>query len=136
MEEDRERILKAVWNLKREMYQLLAKMHCRNVTVISPMEVLNVKDSVSGVRKVMSDGIHLDRSAIDKVVDHIIQRSEEHFVMKKRGPTERPGPVEKKVRVSSSATDYVRGGRGGGKFGFGRGGGGKGGRAYSAFNPY
>jgi hypothetical protein len=106
MEEDRERILKAVWNLKRETYQLLAKMHCKNVTVISPMEVLNVKDSVDGVR------------------------------MKKRGPTERAGPVEKKVRVSSSSTDYVRGGRGGGKFGFGRGGGGRGGRAHSAYNPY
>jgi hypothetical protein len=136
MEEDRERILKAVWNLKRETYQLLAKMHCRNVTVISPMEVLNVKDSVGGVRKVMSDGIHLDRPAIDKVVDHIIQRAEEHFVMKKRGPTERAGQVEKKVRVSSSSADYFKGGRGGGKFGFGRGGGGRGGRAHSAYNPY
>jgi hypothetical protein len=131
MEEDRERILKAVWNLKRETYQLLAKMHCKNVTVVSPMEVLDVKDSVEGVRKVMSDGVHLNSPAIDKVVDHVIQRAEEHFVMKKRGPTERAGTVEKKPRFSSSSAD--RGGRGGGKFGRG---GGMRGRAHSAYNPY
>jgi hypothetical protein len=106
-------------------------MHCKNVTVVSPMEVLDVKDSVEGVRKVMSDGVHLNSPAIDKVVDHVIQRAEEHFVMKKRGPTERAGTVEKKPRFSSSSAD--RGGRGGGKFGRG---GGMRGRAHSAYNPY
>ena len=135
MEEDRERIVKAVWNLKRETYQILTRLHCKNFTVISPMEVLNVKESVGGVRKVMSDGIHMDRSAIDKVVDHVIQRAEEHFVMKKRGPTERAGPVEKKQRFSSSSADYGKGGRGGGGGKFGRGGGMRG-RAHSAYNPY
>ncbi len=51
--------------------------------------------------------------------------------MKKRGPTERAGTVEKKPRFSSSSAD--RGGRGGGKFGRG---GGMRGRAHSAYNPF
>ncbi len=145
-EEDREKLVKACWNLKRETYQLLTKMHCKNFVVISPMEVLNVKDSVAGVRKVMSDGIHLDRPALDLVADHVIQKAEEHFVMKKRGPTERAGTAEKKQRFSSSTFEFGRGGKGytGSSFDFGRGGrggrfgrgGGMGGRAHSAYNQY
>jgi hypothetical protein len=37
----------------------------------------------------MSDGIHLNKESLDKVVDHVIQSVEEHFVLKKRGPTEK-----------------------------------------------
>jgi len=147
-QEDRERLVKACWNLKRETYQLMTKMHCRNFVVISPMEVLNVKESVEGVRKVMSDGIHLDRSALDLVADQVIQKAEEHFVMKKRGPTERAGTVEKKHRFSSSSFEFGRGGKvfPSSSFDFGRGGrggsgrfgrgGGMGGRAHSAYNQY
>jgi hypothetical protein len=93
MAEDRGKLLKAVWNLKRETFQLLVKQHCKNVIVISPMEVLGIKDSVEGVRSAMSDGIHLNKESLDKVVDHVIQSVEEHFVLKKRGPTEKAGPV-------------------------------------------
>ena len=106
-----EKLLKAVWNLKREVFQLLAKQHCKNITVVSPMEVLGVKDSVAGVRSVMSDGVHLNKDALDKVVDHVIQGVEELSVKKKRGPTERAGPADKKPRVSSSSS--YDGGRGG-----------------------
>jgi uncharacterized membrane protein YgcG len=123
-------------------------MHCKNFVVISPMEVLNVKESVEGVRRVMSDGIHLDRSALDLVADQVIQKAEEHFVMKKRGPTERAGTVEKKQRFSSSSFEFGRGGKifPSSSFDFGRGGrggsgrfgrgGGMGGRAHSAHNQY
>jgi hypothetical protein len=92
LEEERVKLLKAVWNLKREVFQLLAKLHCKNITVVSPLEGLGVKDSVQGVRSVMSDGVHLNKDALDKVVDHVIQGVEELFVKKKRGPTERGGP--------------------------------------------
>jgi hypothetical protein len=68
--------LKAVWNLKRETFQLLVKQHCKNVVVISPMEVLDIKDSVEGVRSAMSDGIHLNKESLDRVVDHVIQSVE------------------------------------------------------------
>ncbi len=80
MEEERVKLLKAVWNLKREVFQLLTKQHCKNITVVSPMEVLGVKDSVEGVRSVMSDGVHLNKDALDKVMDHVIQGVEELFV--------------------------------------------------------
>ena len=120
--------------LKREVFQLLAKLHCKNITVVSPMEVLGVKDSVAGVRSVMSDGVHLNKDALDKVVDHVIQGVEELSVKKKRGPTERAGPADKKPRVASSSS-FVggRGGRGAG----GRGGRGRGGfRQFSSYSSY
>jgi hypothetical protein len=125
LEEERGKLLKAVWNLKREVFQLLAKLYCKNITVVSPMVVLGVKDSAEGVRNVMSDGVHLNKDALDKVVDHVIQGVEELFVKKKRGPMERAGTaVDKKPRVSSSSSyDGGRGGGGGG----GRGGRGRGG---------
>jgi len=111
MAEDRGKLLKAVWNLKRETFQLLVKQHCKNVIVISPMEVLGIKDSVEGVCSAMSDGIHLNKESLDKVVDHVIQSVEEHFVLKKRGPTEEAGPADKKPRFSSSSFESRRGGR-------------------------
>jgi hypothetical protein len=114
LEEDRMKLLKAVWNLKRETYQILAKLHCKNTMAVSPMEVLGIKDSVQGVRSAMSDGIHLNKECLDKVVDHVIQSVEEHYVLKKRGPTERAGPAEKKPRFSSSAFEGGRRGGGGG----------------------
>jgi hypothetical protein len=133
MEEDRMKVLKAVWNLKRETYQILVKLHCKNVIVVSPMEVLGLKDSIQGVRSTMSDGIHLNKDCLDKVVDHVIQSVEEHYVLKKRGPTERAGPAEKKPRFSSSSFEGGRGGRGGGRGGRG----GRGGaRTYSSYGPY
>jgi hypothetical protein len=46
--EEQEKLLKAVWALKRETFQLLAKAHCKNTIVVGPMEVFNVKDSVEG----------------------------------------------------------------------------------------
>ncbi len=142
MEEERGKLLKAVWNLKREVFQLLTKQHCKNITVVSPMEVLGVKDSVEGVRSIMSDGVHLNKDALDKVVDHVIQGAEELFVKKKRGPTERAGPAEKKPRVaSSSSLDGGRGGHGGvgrgGCGGFGRGRRGKGSsRQFFSYSSY
>jgi hypothetical protein len=92
LEEDRVKLLKAVWNLKRETYQLLVKQHCKNIIVISPMEVLGIKDSVEGVPSAMSNSIHFDKESLDTVVDQVIQSVEEHFVLKKRGPTEKAGP--------------------------------------------
>ncbi len=62
----------------------------------------------------MSDGIHLNKESLDKVVDHVIQSVEDHFVLKKRGPTEKAGPADKKPRFSSSSFEGGKGGRGGG----------------------
>ncbi len=133
MAEDRGKLLKAVWNLKRETFQLLVKQHCKNVLVISPMEVLGIKDSVEGVRSAMSDGIHLNKESLDKVVDHVIQSVEEHFVLKKRGPTEKAGLADKKPRFSSSSFESGRGGARGGRVGRG----GRGGaRTFSSYGPY
>jgi hypothetical protein len=90
-----------------------------------------VKDSVAGVRSVMSDGVHLNKDALDKVVDHVIQDVEELSVKKKRGPTERAGPADKKPRVASSFS--FEGGRGTG----GRGGRGRGAfRQFSSYSSY
>ncbi len=81
-----------------------------------------MKDSVEGVRSVMSDGVHLIKDALDKVVDHVIQGVEELFVKKKRGPTERTGLVDKKPGVASSSSFDGGRGRRGGRGGRGRGG--------------
>ncbi len=51
LEADRLKLIKAVWNLKRETFQLVAKNHLRNVIVVSPLEILGIKDSVEEVRK-------------------------------------------------------------------------------------
>jgi uncharacterized membrane protein len=89
------------------------------------LEILGIKDSVEEVRNVMPDGIHMSEAAIGKVVENIVQRAEEFFTAKKRGPTEKAGPPEKKARVASSGGRFGRGGwtggRGGGTGGRGRG---------------
>jgi hypothetical protein len=36
------KLLKAVWNLKRETFKILAKLHCKNILVIGPMKVLGM----------------------------------------------------------------------------------------------
>ncbi len=65
------------------------------------------------------------------MVDHVIQGVEELSVKKKRGPTERAGPAEKKPRVASASS--FEGGRGAG----GRGGRGRGGyRQFSSYSSY
>jgi hypothetical protein len=68
--EELEKLLKAVWALKRETFQLLAKAHCKNTIVVGPVEVFNVKDSVEGVREVMDDGVHLNTGALGVLKDY------------------------------------------------------------------
>jgi hypothetical protein len=68
----------------------------------------------------MSDGIHLNKESLDKVVDQVIQSVEEHFVLKKRGPKEKTGPVDKKPRFSSSSFEGGRGAGAAGSRGKGR----------------
>jgi hypothetical protein len=132
LEADRLKLIKAVWNLKRETFQLVAKNHLRNVIVVSPLEILGIKDSVEEVRNVMPDGIHMSEAAIGKVVENIVQRAEEFFTAKKRGPTEKAGPPEKKARVASSGGRFGRGGWTGGR---GGGTGGRGGGSGYALGP-
>jgi hypothetical protein len=137
LEAERLKLVRAVWNLKRQTFQLVAKNHMRNV--VSPMEILGIKDSVEEIRKVMPDGIHMSEAAVGRVVENIVQKAEEFFMAKKRGPTEKAGPPEKKARMASSGSRPGRGGwmggRGGGPGGRG-GGGGYGfspGRSYSTY---
>ena len=127
-EEDRERVLRMVWGMKREAVQMLGRAHAKNVLLISPMEVLGVRNSVAGVKKVMPDGVHLEEQALDKVTDNVVQRVEEFFVSKKRGPAVHQGADGKRARFASSGEgpfrgryDGPRGGRGGGYGGYGRG---------------
>jgi hypothetical protein len=106
--EDQEKLLKAVWVLKRETFQLLAKTHCKNTIVVGPMEVFNVKDSVEGVRRLMDDGVHLNQMALGVLMDHVISKTEENLAARKKGPTE-------KARVASDGgyRGVDKGGRGG-----------------------
>ncbi len=73
----------------------------------------------------MPDGIHMSEKAVGKVVECIVQKAEEFFTAKKRGPTEKAGPVEKKARLASSRGRTGKGGwmsgRGGGQGGGGGG---------------
>jgi hypothetical protein len=98
----------------------------RNVIVVSPIEGLGIKDSVMDVRQAMPDGIHMSEKAIGKVVEGIVQKAEEFFTTKKRGPTEKAGPAEKKARMASSGGRTGKGGWMGGR------GGGQGGRGAAA----
>ncbi len=120
--EEQEKLLKAVWVLKRETFQLLAKSHCKNTIVVGPMEVFNVKDSVEGVRRLMDDGVHLNLNALGVLMDHVISKTEENLAARKKGPTERAGPAVKKARVASDGgyRGADKGGRGG-QGGFGGG---------------
>jgi uncharacterized membrane protein YgcG len=124
-------MLKAVWAMKRETFAMVSKAHVKNVLVVGPMEALGVKSDVEEVRGVMADGIHLDERPLDLLVDHVLKKAEEHFVSKKRGPTERSGPDGKKPRIAS---DGGRSGGGGGRGGRGgRGGGGWRNRTFSQY---
>jgi hypothetical protein len=107
---------------------MFCKAHCKNVVVCSPMDVLRLKGSVSGVRSAMRDGVHLNESEMEAIADHIILKAEEHFVAKKRGPTEKAGPVDKRARYSSDGGN--RGGRGNWR---GNRGGWRGGRSFSGY---
>jgi hypothetical protein len=129
--EEQEKLLKAVWGLKRETFQLLAKAHCKNTIVIGPMEVLNVKDSVEGVRSVMDDGVHLNDGAMGALMDQVITKTEENLAARKKGPTEKAGPAVKKTRVASSGS--FRGAGRGGRGGQGGSGGAAAKRTYSAY---
>jgi hypothetical protein len=132
LEADRLKLIKAVWNLKRETFQLVAKNHLRNVIVVSPLEILGIKDSAEEVRRVMPDGIHMSEAAIGKVVENIVQKAEEFFTAKKRGPTEKAGPPEKKARMASTGGRLGKGGWMGGR---GGGPGGRGGGSGYGFGP-
>jgi uncharacterized membrane protein YgcG len=133
LEVDRQKMLKAVWAMKRETFAMVSKAHVKNVLVVGPMEALGVKSVVDEVRGVMADGIHLDERPLDLLVDHVLKKAEEHFVSKKRGPTERSGPDGKKPRIAS---DGGRSGGGGGRGGRGGRGGGGGGWHNRAFSQY
>jgi uncharacterized membrane protein YgcG len=112
---EKERILKAAWNLKRDIYSQLMKAHAKNFILVSPLEALGVKDSVEGVEAMMRDGVHLCEAAANQLAAHIISRVEEQCVSRKRGPTERAGPLDKRVRRDggSGAWSARGGGRGG-----------------------
>ncbi len=77
-------------------------------------------------RGVMADGVHLDKKALD----YLLKKAEEHFVSKKRGPTERSGPDGKRSRIASEGGRTAGGGRGGRG---GRGGGGWRNRFFSQY---
>jgi hypothetical protein len=104
----------------------------KNVIVVSPMEALEVRSDVDEVRGVMADGVHLDERALDVLIDHVLKKVEEHFVSKKRGPTERTAPDGKRPRIASEGgrTAGAGGGRGGRG---GRGGGGWRNRFFSQY---
>jgi hypothetical protein len=121
LEVERQKMLKAVWGMKRETFAMVAKAHVKNVIVVSPMEALEVRSDVDEVRGVMADGVHLDERALDVLVDHVLKKVEEHFVSRKRGPTERAAPDGKRPRIASDGGRIAGGGRGGRG---GRGGGG------------
>jgi hypothetical protein len=118
--EEQERLLKAVWGLKRETFQLLAKAHCKNTIVVGPMEVPNVKDSVDGVRGVMDDGVHLNSGAMGVLMDQVITKTEENLGGQEEGADRegRPGCEEdqsgQRRRERDAGEGEVRVGRGGG----------------------
>jgi hypothetical protein len=101
-------MLKAVWGMKRETFAMVAKAHVKNVIVVGPMEALEVRNDVDEVRGVMADGVHLDEKALDVLVDYVLKKAEEHFVSKKRGPTERSGRDGKRPRIASKRREDRR----------------------------
>jgi hypothetical protein len=113
LEVERQRMLKAVWGMKKETFPMVAKAHVKNVIVVGPKEALGVRSDVDEVRGVMADGVHLDEKALDVLVDYVLKKAEEHFVSKKRGPTERSDPDGKRLRISSEGGRAAGGGRGG-----------------------
>ena len=129
---DQERIMKSVRNMKREVNQLLGRAHARNMIVVSPMEILGVKDEVERIKEVMRDGVHLSEESLDILVDSLLKKAEEHLVARKRGPTEKAGPADKRARAASECGKTGWGDSGGrrgrGKWGSGGGRGGYGGQ--------
>ena len=91
------------------------------------METLGIRDSTEDCRNAMEDGVHLKAEHLDTLADCLIKRAEEHFVSRKRGPTEKPGQPDKRNRVESEGAARggwtggrgvgPRGGRGGGRGG-------------------
>ena len=134
-----EKTVSAVWSMKRELMQMLTKAHVRNMILISPLEVLGVKDSLEEVMGIFEDGVHLKDEHQDELARHVIKKVEEFLVTRKRGPTERAGPADKRSRNSLGGDGPGWGGRGRGGRG-GRGGSWRdgfanrgGGRHYSAY---
>jgi hypothetical protein len=72
-----------------------------------------LRSDVEVVRVHMADGVHLDERSLDTVVDSLLKRTEEHFVNKKRGPTERSGLDMNRPRMASDDSRAGSGGRGG-----------------------
>jgi hypothetical protein len=68
LEAERQRMLKAVWGMKRETFAMVVKAHIKNMIVVGPMEALRVRSDVDEVRGVMADGVHLDKKALDVLV--------------------------------------------------------------------
>ena len=95
------------------------------------MEVLNVKDSVDGVKSVMDDGVHLNAGAMGVMMDQVITKTEENLAARKKGPTEKAGQAVKKTRVASSGS--FKGAGWGGRGGQGGLGGPAAKRTYSAY---
>ena len=124
---EKERIIRAVWNMKREILGLLMKRHAKNFILVSPLEVLGLRESVEGVEQAMPDGVHLKDEATEALAGHILSRVEEHFTSRKRGPTEKAGPSDKRHR-SEGGDHGGRGGHGGHRGGSGGRGGWRGGR--------
>jgi len=125
--------------MRKETQQLVARSRHRNILVVGPMDVLGVKDSVAEVRRVMEDGVHLNKRALGTVMDHVLTRVEDFLVARKKGPNDRGMEAGKRVRQTGSLGDGGPfrgrgGGRGGtsGSYG-GHGGSWRGGRSSTYF---
>jgi hypothetical protein len=70
------------------------------------MEVLDVKDSVDGVRAVMKDGVHLTEEAVDRLMDYVVCKVEELYTAKKRGQTGRGETATKRAGPPASVGSY------------------------------
>jgi hypothetical protein len=117
LKEEREKVIRAVLGMKKEVVQLFFRMRVKNVVVVSPLEILEPRGAtVAAVKAHMDDGVHMNESSLDQVMDHAIQMAEEYFVTKNRGPTEKGGPGAKRARFASQEgpSGSNRGGRYGG----------------------
>jgi len=83
--------------MKKETIQLVLKGRMKNTIVVGPMEVLDVKDSVDGVRAVMKDGVHLTEEAVDRLMDYVVCKVEELYTARKCGPTGRGETASKRA---------------------------------------
>ena len=116
MKEEREKVIRAVLGMRKEVVQLFFRMRMKNVVVVSPLEILEPKGPmVAAMKAHMDDGVHMNESSLDKVMDHAIQMAEEYFVTKNRGPREKRGQGAKRARFASQ--DGPSGRNCGGRFG-------------------